>query len=132
MQAEDAREELKGAGDVGAGQGFENHEGPRAAPGRAAFSQTQKLGPREGGSPRSHTPGSADSLFAVSCSLPQGEGGRENGGDDFKIQGPSTFECRGGNRLRGPTQTLAGALPSQGTRATSHLRASLSSSVKWE
>lgn len=55
----------------GGGQGFENHEGPRAAPGRAAFSQTQKLGPREGGSPRSHTPGSADSLFAVSCSLPQ-------------------------------------------------------------
>lgn len=90
----------------GRGQGFKSHEGPRAAPGRAAFSQTQKRRP--------------------------GEGDREDGGDDFKVQGPSACECRGGNQPRGPAQTLAVALPRRGTRATSHLRASLSSSVRWE
>lgn len=133
--AEDAREEAKGAGDVGGirilkvtrDRGTEG--GTRQS---GLFSNTGTGRPREGGSPRSHTPVSAGWLCAVSCCPPQGEGGREKGGADFKVQGPSAFECRGGNRPRGPAQTLAVALPRRGTRVTSHLRASLSSSVKWE
>lgn len=99
--AEDPRKEAKGAGDVGGirilkvtrDQGTEG--GTRQS---GLFSNTGTGRPREGGSPRSHTPVSAGWLCAVSCCPPQGEGGREKGGADFKVQGPSAFECRGGNR----------------------------------